>query len=304
MEMVSTPGPGVKRTGCSLARFGEPCHPRTVPPLAYDGPVLLPPNQQVRVVARASQADWGGACGAMEGGFCFKDHDRGTVWRAELIGRECVVKCLRLGGPRRKVQAALRVSPAWRHWKQARWLGAHGFSTAEPLAIVRGRRDGPGGSQEVECLVLQYLPGESVLEHMAMGDLPVRHQHYVAEAVARLACRLAHEGRVNRDAKPSNLIVTSLHETGAHLAAIDCGDLRRCRRDDEAAIVRMLASAAIEPMGCGCLPRLAVRMRAVCTAAEVLDPANPRTRAKRLWRAIERAVAGHGDPTPKDDPLA
>ncbi len=270
----------------------------------YDGPVLLPPNQQVRVVARASQADWGGACGAMEGGLCLKDHDRGTVWRAELLGRVCVVKCLPLGTIKRRLQAAVHASPAWRHWKQARWLRAHGFSTAEPLAIVRGRREG----QEVECLVLEYLPGKSVLEHMAGGGLSAACERHIAEAVALLACRLTDEGRVNRDAKPSNLIVTSLHETGAHLAVIDCGDLRPCKPNDEAAvvgaIVRMLASAVIEPMGCGCLPRRAVRMRAVFTAAEVLDPANPRTRAKRLWRLIERAVAAHGDPMPKDDPLA
>lgn len=270
----------------------------------YDPEVLRPPNQRVRVVARSSKTDWGGACAGFADGLVLKDHARGTVWRATLLGRECVIKCLRLDSPRRRLQSTLHASPAWRHWRRARWLRAHGFSTAEPLAIVRGRREGPGEGPEVECLVLQYLPGESVLEHMAMLDLPARSRHHVAEAVARLACRLAHEKRYNRDAKPSNLIVTSLHETGAHLAVIDCADLRPCKQDDEGAIVRMLTSAAIEPMGCGCLPRRSVRMRAVFAAAEAIEPANPRRRAKRLWRLIERAVATHGDPTPRDNPLA
>ena len=289
---------------------GEPGHRKIVSPenrsaggglpSVYDALVLLPPAQQIRVVARASQADWGGGCAALEEGRVLKDHSRGTVWQRELFGRECVIKCQKLDSPRRKLQSMLCASPAWRHWKQARWLLAHGFSTAEPLAIVRGRRDGTA----VECLVLEYLSGRSVLEHLAGGGLSAGCEHRVAEAVAHLACRLARERRCNRDAKPSNLIVTSLHETGADLAVIDCADLRRCPPNDEAAIVRMLVSAALEPMGCGCLPRRAVRMRAVFTAAEVLDPANPRTRAKRLWRLIERAVAAHGDPTPKDDPLA
>ncbi len=228
-----------------------------------------------------------------------KDHPGGTVWRADLLGRPCVLKCLPLAGPRRWAQARLHTSPAWRHWRQARWLRAHGFSTAETWAIVRGTRDG----QPVECLIMQHLPGESVLEHMAMPDLPASAQRHVAEAVARLACRLAHEGRVNRDAKPSNLIVTSLHQTGAHLAMIDCADLRRCPRDDEAAVVRMLASGAIEPMGVGFTSRRAIQMRAVRAAAETLDPQNPKALARRLWRQVAAAVRAHGDPTPKNNPL-
>jgi len=259
----------------------------------------MPPDQRPRVVASASTGDWAAACAGFTDGLALKDHPRGTVWRAHLLGRECVLKCLRLDTPWRKLQAAFHCSPAWRHWQQARWLRAHGFSTAETWAIVRGFRAG----ESVECLVMQHLPGESVLEHMAMRDLPAKSQHHVAEAVARLACRFVREGRYNRDAKPSNLIVTSLHETGAHLAVIDCADLRRCPRDDEAAVVRMLTAAALEPMGCGCLSRRAVRMRAVFSAAEALDPQNPRQRAKHLWRLVERAVAAHGDPTPEHNPL-
>ena len=271
----------------------------------YDALVLLPPNQQVRLLISAYQADWGKACVAFEDGQVLKDHSRGTVWRTELLGRECVVKCLRLSTPRRKLQSLLRTSPAWRHWHQARWLLARGFLTAEPLAILRGRRKGEGGSGGgvVECLVLEYLPGQSVLEHLAGGELPARSEHRVAEAITHLACRLASERRYNRDAKPSNLIVTGVDERGAALAAIDCGDLRRCSPNDEAAIVRMLASAVIEPMGCGCLPRRGVRMRAVLAAAEVLAPANPRQRARQLWRLLEGAVAAHGDATPRDTPL-
>lgn len=265
----------------------------------YHPPVLRPPNQRVRMVARASTVDWASACAGFTDGLVLKDHPGGTVWRANLLGRECVLKCLRLEGARRGLQSACHASPAWRHWQQARWLRAHGFSTAETWAIVRGTRDG----ESVECLVMQHLPGESVLEHMAMGDLPARSQHHVAAAVARLACRFVREGRYNRDAKPSNLIVTSLHKTGAHLAVIDCADLRRCPRDNEAGVVRMLTAAVVEPLGCGCLSGRGVRMRAVYSAAETLDPRNPRRRAKHLWRAVERAVAAHGDPIPRDNPL-
>ena len=104
--------------------------------------MLGPPNQHLRTVARSTDLDWAGACAGFGGGRVLKDHPGGTVWRADLLGRTCVLKCLPLAGPRRWAQARLHTSPAWRHWRQARWLRAHGFSTAETWAIVRGTRDG------------------------------------------------------------------------------------------------------------------------------------------------------------------
>ena len=262
-------------------------------------PVLHPPNENLRLVASSARGDWG-AAGAAAHAEALKDNDRGTVWRAQLLGQDCVLKCLCLGSPRRRLQSMLRHSPAWRQWRGARWLLAHGFSTGEPLAIVRGRRDGA----PVECLILRRLPGQTALGHMAARDLPTQCVRLIALGVGRLAARLAREGRLNRDAKPSNLIVTGLHETDVHLGIIDCGDLRRCPRNHHAAVARMLAAALLEPIGCGLAPGLTLRMRSVRAAAEMLEPDSPRAVTRRLWRDIETLVEAHGDATPRDNPLA
>lgn len=253
------------------------------------------------MVARGAPGDWAGACArAAAGGCVLKDHAGGTVWRATVLGRECVLKCVPVRGPRRRIQSLLRISPAWRHWRNACWLRGRGIAAGEPLAIVEGR----SGAASVECLVVGYVSGATVLAHAAGRDLPPRAEHRVAEAIAMVACRLAREGRKNRDPKPSNLVVMRAGERAAELAVIDCADLRRCARENDAAIVRALAAAVLEPMGCGCAPRLALRARAVREAAGRLEPADVRAAFRRLWRRIEAVVEAHGDPTPRDDPLA
>jgi len=263
--------------------------------------VLPPPSENVRVVARAGAGDWAGAWGAgAPSAGVLKDYERGTVWRARLLGRECVVKCTLMKPARRRIQAALRRSPAWRHWRNARWLRGRGFAAGEPLAILRGA----SGGRSAEALVLEYLPGRTVLAHLAAGDLAPRAEHAVARALGELAAGLARAGRLNRDAKPSNLVVVHTGAARAELALIDCADLRRCRRGDERAVVRALASAVIEPIGCGCAPRLALRARAVREAVRVLGDADAREAFRRVWRRVGAAVTAHGDPTPRDNPLA
>jgi hypothetical protein len=197
------------------------------------------------------------------------------------------------------VQGWLRLSPAWRHWRNASWLRERGVAAGEPLAIVRGR----SGGVAVECLAVEFIAGRTVLEHAAAGDLSTRAEHRVAAAVAALACGLAREGRVNRDAKPSNLVVMRADAAAAELAVLDCADLRRCRPGDRAALVRMLASAVIEPTGCGLRMRGALRMRAVRSAAAVAGSAPRRAAVRALWREIAAAVEAHGDPAPRDNPL-
>lgn len=262
--------------------------------------MLRPPDNRLRVLAAApdgpAPAQLAAALKARPGGELLKAHARGAVWRTTLAGHHCVLKCTPLAGPRRRLQALFRATPAWRHWRSARWLLANGVRTAAPLAIVRGR----AGGQPVECLVLKFIPGHTVLHHLATGDLSPRQQHRVAEAVADLAVTLARRGRANRDPKPSNLIVLGPSDASTELAVIDCADLRPAGRSP---IARALAAAFLEPLGCAYPPRASLRMRAVVAASRAVAPENPRPFSRTLWREAAAIVAAHGDPTPLDDPF-
>ena len=274
-------------------------NPLTNRPSVYHQPVPGPPSDNPRVLRQSIPGDWAAALGTIEHARCLKDHPGGTVWRATLLGHDCILKSTPLTSPKRRVQALLRRSPAWKHWRAAHWLYAHGIDTAPPLALLRcAHKHAPS-----ECLVLAFLPGGTVLDHLAARDLAPAAEHRLAEAVATLACRLASQGVRNRDAKPSNLIVTEITTRLATLAVIDCADLRRVRGSPEHAVAQMLASAFIEPLGCKLPPRRALCARVVRAAAQKLHPDQPSAAARDLWSQIDAIVTGHGDATPTDSPL-
>lgn len=272
---------------------------RPCPPSVYHPSVPGLPADNPRVLCQSIPGDWAAALRTLESPRCLKDHPGGTVWRATLLGHDCILKSTPLTSPKRRVQALLRRSPAWKHWRAAHWLYAHGIDTAPPLALLRCSHE----RSPFECLVLAFLPGGTVLEHLADRDLTPAEEHRLAEAVARLACTLAKQGVRNRDAKPSNLIVTSIDRSAATLAVIDCADLRRVRGSAEHAVAQMLASAFIEPLGCDLRPRRALCARAVYTAARTLTPDQPAATARSLWHQIAAIVTAHGDATPADNPL-
>jgi tRNA A-37 threonylcarbamoyl transferase component Bud32 len=224
-----------------------------------------------------------------------KDHPGGTVWAVNLQGRACVCKCIPLEGPRRFLQSALNTTPLARHARNAARLRRAGIDAAEPLALIRGRSE----NRRVECLVMEHVPGPTVLDALADPGLSPRALHRIAEAVGTLPVRLARIGLFNRDPKPSNLIVRHADQRHAALAVIDCADLRSA---DRAAVWRTLASAWIEPAGCALRPRLALAMRAARSAGALIDPDHPRARTRALWRQARARILAHGDPTPAHDP--
>ncbi|MFG0259536.1 MAG: hypothetical protein ACF8LK_04205 [Phycisphaerales bacterium JB041] len=257
------------------------------------------PTDNPRVLRQSIPGDWAAALRTLESPRRLKDHPGGTVWRATLLGHDCILKSTPLIRRKRRAQALLHRSPAWKHWRAAHLLFARGIDTAPPLALLRYTEN----QAPFECLVLAFLPGGTVLEHLADRDLAPSEEHRLAEAVATLACTLASHGLRNRDAKPSNLVVTSIDRSAACLAVIDCADLRRVRGSPEHAVAQMLASAFIEPLGCGLTPRRALCARAVHTAAHILTPDQPATTARRLWQRAAAIVTAHGDATPADNPL-
>lgn len=262
--------------------------------------MFCPPDRNTRLIASAAPGDWAAALGDIRAPEPLKDHAKGTVYRATLLGRECILKCAPIANPKRRLQALLRRTPARRHWRNALWLRASGIDSAAPLAIVHGEHK----KTPIECLVLEFLPGATALDHLAARDHTARAQHRIAEATATLACTLARLGVRNRDPKPSNLIVTELTPNRATLAVIDCADLRPARASLEQTVAGMLASACIEPLGCGLPLRRALCARAIHSAARTLDPDDPAAAARRLWARAAAVVAAHTDPTPINDPLA
>lgn len=233
-----------------------------------------------------------------EGGAERLKDDGGTaVLRASLLGREVVLKRWDLGSLGARVRAVLRAAPADRHWRNAAWLAARGITTARPLALATEyRRPHPR-----RWLAMEHVPGRTLLQEIAGGDLGVRDEHSIAWLLGQQLARFRALPAYNRDHKPSNLIVTG-DEEGSQIAVIDCIAIRRGRGGPD----RMMASLLIEPAGCGLRVRRALRMRVLCSYLDDMDrPAGSirRDTRDRLWRAVEGRVRAHGDPRPRVNPL-
>jgi len=223
-----------------------------------------------------------------------KDHAGGTVWRAELAGRGVVAKVRPLSGPRRRMQRVFGATPLCRAWSEAEWLRASGFAAAETLALVEGGSDGV----PVECLYVGAVEGPTLLRTLVEGGAPDQ----LAVSFGLMAGRMYKLGRWNRDAKPSNFVVTG----GDGLVVVDT-DLRRIPPGLEA-LERSLAAVLIETAGVGGADALGfVRTAATAAARELLrDRARiaPEEFAERILRGAERRLGRHPDPRPKQDPLA
>src|SRR5262245_16639222 len=99
---------------------------------------------------------------------------RGGVRLAEGEGEEGV-EGRRVDGLAECIKGALRQTRGDRHWRGAAWLERHGFRTAHVLVLARGIVDG----RRCEVLVMEALPGRSVLAHLAEGGLSARQEHAI-----------------------------------------------------------------------------------------------------------------------------
>jgi hypothetical protein len=257
-----------------------------------------------RVAAGESAREWRRALEAFDPGAAAtlkEDGDTG-VYLAEIQGRAVVLKRWELRTLGARLKAVVRAGRADRHWRGAAWLAGHGIRTARTLALATEHRRG----RPRRWLVMEALQGRTVLEHLSAGDLSVRQEHAVARRLGAMLIELQRHGRMNRDSKPSNLIVVLADSASPEVAIVDCVAIRRSRagvRD----LTRMFASLYIEPLGCGCPPRRGLAMAAVHGAWWELDAAGQRGAlrlvAKGAWRAAARVIAAHGDPTPRVNPL-
>lgn len=271
--------------------------------------MIVPPTEGLRVARYAQGAgyspeQWARGLAGVDWSRAelLSDKPGSSVWRATLVVQKrpqaLVIKCEPIDSLKRRLQMLFGKTHAHRHWRGAELLTRHGFRTAEPKAIVYGRRDGV----TVECLIMEALDGRTVLEHLAAGDLGVREEHAVARACGALAWELESKAP-NPDLKLSNLIVLEPGGRRAAIAMIDCVGVGR--RADH---IDMLAIQCIEAAGLGLLPRRALLMRALVSGAgERGDSGSRRRHHDRIgawWSAVRARIEAHGDLAPEHDPLA
>lgn len=211
----------------------------------------------------------------------------GEVRRVDLDGLPLIVKVWAIADGKRRMQTAIGSTPALRHWRGAARLERAGVRTARCLAIVRTIEHG----RPVEVLVMEFLPGETVIERVAQGGMDSRREHALVRALASLVASMHARGVGNRDMKPSNLILLEGDET---IAVIDADGVDRRPRP----IPRTCRVLMAEFLGVGVMPRRTLRMRFLCALL-------PRSREarRRIWREAEALLRRHGDPTPRVRPL-
>jgi len=287
--------------------------------------MLVPPTEGLKVVKYASGAgyapdQWARALVAVDWSQAelLSDKPGSSVWRAELVVQKrpmtLVIKCEPIDSLKRKLQKLIHKTHAFRHWRGAALLMRHGFKTAEPKAIVYGRRDGT----ETECLIMESLAGKTVLQHLAAGDLGVGEEHAVARACGRMFAMMWDKALTNSDSKPSNLLLRQSGPT-PELGVIDSVGVRAHREFlpgfdavDDGDCWLMLRDLMLEPAGTGCLPRRSIRMRilrAIWESGRQREMGDSKALQKwrgwrrEWWEQVESLVQAHGDPTPKHDPL-
>jgi hypothetical protein len=282
-------------------------------------PVPAPPTEDLRVARYApgwgyAAREWQAALGAID--WDAPDHAGGPR-RLKTRDGDCTVWLAALTLPGRAATVVLKVDPlpnwwevfrswlgltrAHRQWRGARLLQSRGFHAAGGLALLRGTT----GGTIAELLVLEALPGKTVLQHLADDDLSVGQQHALARALGRHAAKLLRAGLINRDAKPSNLVVSWHGDTPA-IAVVDTVAVRKLLMPrsgrTESPLSRMLRDFLLEPLGTGPPPRRTLMRRTLRATTDTTGRAWKKHRDAH-WNRVAALIAAHGDPTPRDQPL-
>jgi len=224
---------------------------------------------------------------------CLKPGESRSVWRVTTSTEVVTIKCRRqsLWG---WLRFALGQSPLHREVKGAAVLAGAKIRTAVPLALCRGSR--------TQCLILRHVPGRTLLECMADANLTNAQRQRIAISVGRQLRQMGEQGVMNRDHKPSNLIVDDDIAGEPLVTVIDAAGVFQSPVRGWG-MPAMLASLVIEPTGCG------VRLRG-CDVVRVLreviknDGLGHWKHVRDLLGAAKELVAAHGDPTPAVNPLA
>lgn len=300
-----------------------------VPAGTYLPVMIVPPARRVRLIrSRTPAAGRLPAALASDGwparAEVLKQDERSSVLAGESPAGPVVVKSLLLDRRADALKRAVGGTRLLRQWRGAEMLARYGFAVARPLVLWRGRDE---RGRVVESLAMERLHGRTIIELMADHDLPRNGAFALARALGEQTARLAMLGLVNRDHKPSNLLVVLSepeaqardHEplaraggdsgASASLARASGSDVRIAILDTVAirranpwnALAHMLFELIVEPIGCGVAPSPALRRAAARAAARTMGL--PADDALRLWREVRARLDRHGDATPRVSPV-
>jgi hypothetical protein len=217
---------------------------------------------------------------------------RGRVGAAGTGGEALVVvKTLALSRGKDFFSRLFSVTRGLRQWRGGELLARRGFATGEQLALFRGI--GPDGAIH-ESIVIRWVEGRSLYEHIAARDLSAKQEAALAQAAGDLARRMVEAGVFNRDNKPSNIVAQWTNAGEPSLALIDPVGVRAIepwagRRKRARMLEWMLASLVIEPRRVGHPRALSLRLRAIEATISRRDHDGIHER----WRNVERLVAEH-----------
>lgn len=261
-------------------------------------------------MVRAGDRRWSALAGALSDALwvsraeILKQDERSSVLAGDSAEGPIVVKSLVLDRARDGISRLFGMTRLMRQWRGAERLAALGFHVATPMALWRGLDD---RGRCVESFAMRRLEGRTLLQHLAARDLPAGAEEAAAMQAGSDIAMIARSGLLNRDHKPSNLLLLPRTyapngEWGAcRIAILDTVGVRRERSAVRAAD-RMLFSLIVECLGTGVAPR--VRTKAAALRAARLGLGLPRSASRALRQSIEGRLARHGDPTPKVNPLA
>lgn len=268
--------------------------------------MILPVSRDARILRSVGAAaaphieaitkiDWHRAAAVL------KRDERSSVLAGDSPLGPIVVKSLLLDRPKDWLSRAFGTTRLMRQWRGAEVLARHGFTVARPLILWRARDE---QGRIIESLAMERLPGRTILQHLADRDLPPDVEAAVARRLGEDIARLARLGLVNRDHKPSNLLLIPPKPQASSLkpsiAILDTVGIRRSRSPRDA-LVRMLFALTVECVGTNTLPRFSTRLTLTRAAAAGLNL--PRSDIPWLWFDVRDRLACHGDPTPRVDPL-
>ena len=268
---------------------------------------ITPPEVDVRVVrSRVADpdllADELGSSAWLSRARVVKTDDHSSVLSGEVAGRGVIVKTVATNPMRSRAPAGIGRTRLTRQWQGAELLIENGFAAVEPVLMWYGRSS---RGHHAETLVMERIEGRTLLGVFAHDDLSSDEQRRLAGEAGRLTGRLVKAGLFNRDHKPSNIIVLNgagagngraAPEPASRLVLIDtAGIVRLGSRRPE----RMLFNLVVEFVGTGTLPPEDIILGAIEAYIEEVGHGDPR----EIWAEVQRMLAEHGDPTPKDNPL-
>jgi tRNA A-37 threonylcarbamoyl transferase component Bud32 len=152
-----------------------------------------------------------------------KRDKQGVVTLHVIDGRRWVVKRETRSGMAMRLRHLLRCSAAWRQWRGAERLRNIGVRINEPVALVH---EG-GGTQ---TLVLPFVDGVNLHEWLAKPppEVAAEARLRVARAIGSQMGRVTGAGWINRDHKPTNLMIDpACEQRGEQPVLIDLAGIRR-----------------------------------------------------------------------------